>query len=309
VPAAFRDSLLEQSDNWTRGRAAAQKPERRRTTTAAKADEKEGDMANTGLGSQLGAEEGERWGTAVTVDKFFKYESETFALDRLRRPGRPAGGRTFAPQNLTKATTRTAGGGFRCTCPTSCSGSPSTRWSPGRSRPCSRPSTIAYLSTFNVGASMPDKSATIQVNKPFDQRRRQGLHVPRERARQRAAFSMAVGGVLMSTWNWLSKDETTPARPRRARRSRPRPTPQRRRVVAPVDTTLTYAGRRRRGRHGRDLTWTQPFAEGRFFLDGSGTRARPIPNGLATVTGTLNGEFYDSTVLRAFRSGAFARSC
>jgi hypothetical protein len=50
-------------------------------------------MANTGLGSQLGLKKETTWGTAVTVDKFFKYESETFALDRTtstRSACRPA---------------------------------------------------------------------------------------------------------------------------------------------------------------------------------------------------------------------------
>jgi hypothetical protein len=38
VPASFRDSLLEQPDNWTR---VQRQPARTTTTSAAKADEKE----------------------------------------------------------------------------------------------------------------------------------------------------------------------------------------------------------------------------------------------------------------------------
>lgn len=44
VPASFRDSLLEQKDNWTEVRREAKaeaKPEHKSSTTAAKADEKE----------------------------------------------------------------------------------------------------------------------------------------------------------------------------------------------------------------------------------------------------------------------------
>jgi hypothetical protein len=70
-------------------------------------------MANTGLGSQLGLKKETTWGTAVTVDKFFKYESESFALDQTTstRSALQAG-ITFGPQSLTKGTTRTAGGDF-----------------------------------------------------------------------------------------------------------------------------------------------------------------------------------------------------
>jgi hypothetical protein len=46
---------------------------------------------------------------------------------------------------------------------------------------------------------------------------------------------------------------------------------------------------------GVNLAWTQPYRDDRFFLDGSGTIAQPIPNGLATVTGTINGEWFDNT--------------
>jgi hypothetical protein len=57
---------------------------------------------------------------------------------------------------------------------------------------------------------------------------------------------------------------------------------------------------------GVTWTWTQPFAADRFFLNGSGTRAQPIANGLATVTGTMDSEYFDQTFYAAFRSGAFA---
>jgi hypothetical protein len=57
---------------------------------------------------------------------------------------------------------------------------------------------------------------------------------------------------------------------------------------------------------GVDVTWSQPMADNRLFLDGSGTTAKPIPNNIATVTGTMTGEFYDSTFYAAFRSKAFA---
>jgi hypothetical protein len=80
-------------------------------------------------------------------------------------------------------------------------------------------------------------------------------------------------------------------------------------VWSHVDTTLTYSGGAVNGITGVDVAWSQPYADGRFFLDGSGTRAKPIPNGVATVTGNLTGEYYDTTFYAAFRSGAFAAWC
>jgi hypothetical protein len=49
---------------------------------------------------------------------------------------------------------------------------------------------------------------------------------------------------------------------------------------------------------GVNLAWTQPYRDDRFFLDGSGTIAQPIPNGLATVTGTHGREWLRQHVLR-----------
>ena len=77
-------------------------------------------------------------------------------------------------------------------------------------------------------------------------------------------------------------------------------------VWSHVDTTLLYSGGAVNGVTGVNLTWDQPMAADRFFLDGSATRAKPIPNNIASITGTLTGEFYDSTFYAAFRSGAFA---
>jgi hypothetical protein len=53
-------------------------------------------------------------------------------------------------------------------------------------------------------------------------------------------------------------------------------------------------------------TWEQPYALERFFLDGSGTRAKPVPNGIATVTGTMAGEYVDQVLYAAYRAGTFA---
>jgi hypothetical protein len=264
-------------------------------------------MANTGLGSQLGLKKETVWGTAVTVDKFFKYESETFSLDRTYVD--PIGlqtGVTFAPQSLTKATTRTAGGGFSAYAPYKQAGHLFDQMVAGTITPVQNAATTAYTSTFNVGASVPTKSATIQINKPSTNSGDTAFTYPGS-VLTGAEFSMETGGVLMSQWTWVSKDETTPATTPAGAALASSTYAANDDVWSHIDTTLTYAGGAASGITGITLAWEQPMADGRFFLDGSGTRAKPIPNGVGTVTGTLSGEFYDSTFYSAFRSGAFAR--
>jgi hypothetical protein len=117
---------------------------------------------------------------------------------------------------------------------------------------------------------------------------------------------METGGVLMGQWNWLSKDETTPATTPAGAALASASYAANDNVWSHIDTTLLYAGGAAPGVTGVNLTWTQPRADSRFFLDGTGTRAQPIANNIASVTGTLSGEFYDSTFYTAFRSSAFA---
>ena len=263
-------------------------------------------MANTGLGSQLGLKKETTWGTAVTVDKFFKYENESFTLDRnYVDPIGLQAGVTFAPQSLTKATTRSAGGDFEMYAPYKLTGHLFDQMVAGTITPVQQAATIAYLSTFNVGSSLPTKSATIQFNKPATSAGDVAYTYPGS-VLESAELTMATGGVLMSKWSWLSKDETTPSTTPAGAALASASYAANDDVWSHVDTTLLYAAGTVAGVTGVTATWNQPYAGERFFLDGSGTRAKPIPNGVATVTGTLTGEFYDSTFYAAFRSGAFA---
>ena len=55
-------------------------------------------MASAGLGSQFGAKKETVWGTAVTVDKFFEFESESLSLDQSYYDGLGLrASRTFGP--------------------------------------------------------------------------------------------------------------------------------------------------------------------------------------------------------------------
>ena len=263
-------------------------------------------MANSGIGSQLGLKKETTWGTAVTVDKFFKYESESFSLDQnYVDPVGLQAGVTAAPQALTKKTTRGAGGGFQIAMPYKLAGHLFDQMVAGTITPVQNAATTAYTSTFNVAASVPTKSATIQINKPATSAGDVAYTYPGS-VLTSAEFSMETGGILMGSWNWVSKDETTPATTPAGAALASATYAASDDVWSHVDTTLTYAGGAVAGITGVNLSWDQPMAAERFFLDGSGTRAKPIPNNVASLTGTLSGEFYDSTFYAAFRSGAFA---
>jgi hypothetical protein len=166
--------------------------------------------------------------------------------------------------------------------------------------------TIAYLSTFNVGASLPTKSATIQVNKPSLNSGDTAYTYPGS-VLQSAEFSMETGGVLMGNFGWVSKDETTPATTPAGAALATASYASSDNVWAHQDTTLTYAGGAVNGVTSVNLAWNQPMRDDLYYLDGSGTRGKPVPNNVAGVTGTLGGVFYDSTFYAAFRSGAFAQ--
>jgi hypothetical protein len=261
-------------------------------------------MASSGLGSQFGAKKETTWGTAVTVDKFFEFEGEGLSLDQTYFDGLGlAAGRTFAPQSRTKATTRSAGGDTTIVFPQKVGGFFLDLMVAPTITPVIATGT-AYNSTFNIGASVPTKSATLQINKPTTAGVDTAFTYPGSVLTQ-ATFSMEVGGALTAAFTWACKDETTPGT-----------TP-----AGAALATATYVAGNDVWAHqniavtynavsvpATSITWTweQPYALERFFLDGSGTRAKPIPNGLATVTGTVAGEYVDQVFYAAFRAGSFA---
>lgn len=263
-------------------------------------------MANTGLGSQLGFAKESTWGTPVTVTKFFEYESESLNLDRTYYDGLGLrAGRSFAPSSRTRATTRQADGDTAVTFPTKLGGFFLDQMVSGTITPVQQAATPAYLSTFNIGASIPNKSATIQVNKPATSAGDTPFTYPGG-VLTSAAFSVAVGGALTSTFSWIVKDETTPATTPAGAALATATYVSGSDVFVHPDITLTLNGSPAAAVRGVSWTWSIPYRDDRFFLDGSGTRAQPIPNGLATVTGTLDAEWYDATYYSLFRSGAFA---
>lgn len=263
-------------------------------------------MANTGLGSQFGVKKETVWGTAVTVDTFFEYTSEAYTLERAYHDSLGlVAGRTFSPSARTKATTRASTGGVTMELPYKKSGFFFDQMVSGTITPVQQGGTTAYLSTFNVGASVPAKSFTTQINKPMSNTGDNAFTYP-GCVLTEAAFSVEIGGALMSTFSTVNKDETTTTTTPAGAALATATYVTGNEVWVHPEITLTYAGSAIGGITGVNWTWTQPMKADRFFLDGSGVIAKPVPNGLASVTGTLTGEFYDNTAYAAFRSGAFA---
>jgi hypothetical protein len=100
--------------------------------------------------------------------------------------------------------------------------------------PVQQAATTAYLQTHNVGTSQPNKSATIQVNKPDTRRHDHAFTYPGS-VLTSVAFSCDAGGVLTCTLTWDARTRRPRRRPRGCARSRrPRTRPASRRGSAPA---------------------------------------------------------------------------
>lgn len=261
-------------------------------------------MASAGIGSQCGAKKETTWGTAVVPDKFFEFESEGMGVENayVDALGLRAG-RTFAPSSRTKKTTRTAGGDLSVIFPQKLGGFFLDLMVAPTITPIIATGT-AYNSTFLIGASVPTKSATLQVNKPTTAGVDTAFTYPGA-VLVSAAFSMEVSGLLTASFSWVCKDETTPGTTPAGAALATATYVAGNDVWPHQELLLTYAGSAVPVT-SVNWTWSQPYAAARLFLDGSGTIAKPIANGIATVTGTMAGEYVDQVLYAAYRAGSFA---
>lgn len=119
-----------------------------------------------GLAGQLGAAKETTYGVPVTVTKFFELESEGIQFQRNRQQSKGIrAGRTFQSSSRVATTTRGGGGDITFEVPTKGFGF----WPDLLVSPTITPAVVvgtAYKSTYNIGASDADKSATIQVGRP-----------------------------------------------------------------------------------------------------------------------------------------------
>jgi hypothetical protein len=258
------------------------------------------------VNSQFGFKKETTWGTAVTVDKFFEYESESFAGTSEYYDG--VGLRadtTFGPSSRTKKLKRTAGGDMTMSMPYKNLGAILDQMVTGTVTPVVVNGT-GFKSTFNVGlGAAPTKSATIQINKPRSDSTDVAFTYPGSMITA-AGFSFATGGVPTLSTSWLAKDETTPSTTPAGAALASASYPSGDNIWTELEITVSVNSVTATRVTGVDLNWSIPRAV-RPFLDGSATYGQPVVNGRATIEGTINAEWDDTTVAYydLFRAGTF----
>lgn len=251
----------------------------------------------SGMGSQLGLKKESVYGTAVTVDKFYEFDSESLTLSpNFNDSTGLRANRMFQPSGRMRPTTRSAGGDVAMQVPTKLFGSILDLLNGATNTPAQQGSTTAYKTTFNVGTSVPNKSATIQVNKPDVGANDHPFTYPGGVLTQ-AAFSCDANGVLSATLTWWTQDETTPSTtPAGASlASASYATGVTSWIGSGSGVAININGSGYTYANSWSLTWAQPYRTDQPHLGSGGTFAQPIPNGLPTVSGTINGD-WDSEV-------------
>jgi hypothetical protein len=255
------------------------------------------------VNSQFGFKKETTWGTAVTVDKFFEFESESLALTRDYYDG--VGLRadtTFGPSSRKKALRRGAAGDVSMSAPYKNLGAIVDQMVTGTITPVLVNGT-GYKSTFPVGlGAAPTKSATLQVNKPYSTSTDVAYTYPGAMLTG-ASFSFATGSVPMVNTSWVAKDETTPGTTPSGAALASATYPAGDNVWSEIEIAVTVNSVTAAYMTGVDLAWSIPRAQ-RGFLDGSATYGQPVVNGRAEITGTINAEWGNSEYYDLFRSGA-----
>jgi hypothetical protein len=258
----------------------------------------------SGLGASLGLAKETTYGTVVTPNRFFEFDSESLALDPTYfDPVGLRSNRLFAPSSRMRKTTRQAGGGTTLDAPTKQFGAVFDLMHGLAVTPVQQAATPAYLQTHAVGTSQPNKSATIQIDKPTAQAVDTPFTYPGS-ILTTAAFSMDNGGSLKAALTWDCQDELTPYS-----------TPTGPSLTTPAyaagstvwDSTqvaaVTLNGTPVASVQSLTVTWTQPFKEDRFFLGSGAVKQKPIPNGIPTLAGSMSAEWYDQSAYQLFLSG------
>lgn len=259
----------------------------------------------SGLGSQFGLTKEVTWATQLAATKFFEIDSASLALDQNYQDGVGLrANRMFAPSGRQRATTRQAPGAIPMDVPTKGFGSILDLFHGLTPTVVQQAATPAWLQTHLIGTSMPTKSATLSTNKPTTA----GVDVPHTypgAVLTEAAFTLDAAGILKVTLTWDTMDERTPttspaglALPAASYASG---------VTSWLGTTggvITLNGVVVAVVRSMGLNWAQPYKTDRFFIGSGGTKLKPIPNGMQTVTGTMDLEWLDTTAYALFRSGA-----
>lgn len=256
--------------------------------------------------SQLGFKQESSWGTAVTVDKFFEFDSESLALDQQYYDGQGLRADTmFTPINRMRQTTRMGGGDITMDVPTKGFGAILNLLHSATVTPTQIATTTAYLQTHPIGTTLPSRSATLQVDKKLAVAAGTSLAYTYPGAVITAInWNLDNAGVLKTTISWDVKDETTPATtPAGAALASASYLSGATTWTGVQMAALTVGGSPLGLAKSINMTLTFPYATGtdRTAL-GSATHSVPIPNGRPTLTGEVVADFTDATSYADWRA-------
>jgi hypothetical protein len=261
----------------------------------------------SGLGSQWGLAKETTYGTAVTVAKFYEFDSESLALDQNFNDsiGLRAG-RMFQPSGRMQLTTRGAGGSVGMQVPNKLFGTILDLMHGATITPTQQAASAAYLQTHNIGTSQPNKSATLQVNRPDISATDHAFTYPGS-VLTSVTFTGSADGVLTCSLTWDCRDETTPS-------------------TTPAGAALATASYATgvtswigsatgitvnvnsvdvsQFVSSWSLTWTQPYQADAWRMGQGSLKRKPIPNGLPTVTGTIEADWDAETRYLLYRAGS-----
>lgn len=259
----------------------------------------------SGLGSQFGLKKEATYGVQLAATGFYEIDSAALALDQSYQDGVGLrAGRMFAPSGRQRQTTRQAGGAIPMDVPTKGFGAILDLMHGLVPTVVQQAATAAWKQTHLIGTSMPDKSATLQVNKPLAAATDVATTYPGS-IPTAIAFAMEATGILKCTVTWDCMDErtltTTPAGLALAVASYPTGVTS---WVGTIGSVVTLNGTPAGKVRSMALNWAQPYKTDRFFLGSVATKLKPIPNGLQTTSGTMEIEWFDTAAYDLFRSGA-----
>lgn len=261
--------------------------------------------AASGLGSQWGIAKETTFGTAVTPTKFYEFDSANMALEQNYQDGVGLkANRSFQPSGQMRLTTRSAAGTVPMDVPTKLFGSILDLMHGATPTVTQQAATPAYLQTHPVGTTIPSKTATMQVNKPLTTATDHAVTYPGS-VLLSASFSCEADGKLKVSLGWWSQDErtltTTPAGLALATASYA--TGVTSWIGTDSGTVLTMAGSTVAIAKSWSLNWTQPYRVDRAYLGSGGLMAKPIPNGLTQMSGSVQVEWAATTHYDQFRAG------
>ncbi len=261
----------------------------------------------SGLAAQIGGKKETAYGTRVAPDKFFEFLSESGARNQKYLESRQLRSGRFTQSSSRRIlTTRDAAVRVSGEVPNKGFGFFLDHLVSPTITPVQQGATTAYLSTFNVGASNPDKSCTIQVGKP-DTGGSAGAGTVRPFdylgcMLNQAQFACAVDQWLTFDFGYDAQDETTAESL----------------AVASYPTALegfhfqqcviTVNGVVQNLTTGSlvksmGLDLSMPRNTERYGLRSAATKAKPILNDYSPMSGSLGYEFTDMTQYGLFTAG------